>query len=211
MRPLSSLLERNRRDIMTRGLGILGAAFVVALALAPRSADAQQISACVNNSSGTVKFVAPNATCSNNETLVKLGGALAGADYQCVAGGQIIAGDPLQFSAPTVSFGSAIGTAGTPPITSFTLQQGIYQIHLSGSKFSIIPSANGNQISANLDGTNVANWTLLFTTDGFQVRGDIVGGDRLVSVGGANTTLKMINAQAVFTEGFCELVITKLQ
>ena len=52
---------------MTRGLGILGAAFVVALALAPRTADAQQIFACVNNNDGTMRIVAQNVTCRNNE------------------------------------------------------------------------------------------------------------------------------------------------
>src|SRR5262249_57852655 len=62
-------LERSRRNIMTRAAGIAGA-FVVALALAPISADAQQIFACVNNSSGEVKLVGQNATCPNNATLV---------------------------------------------------------------------------------------------------------------------------------------------
>ena len=54
---------------MTRASGIAGA-FVVALALTPISADAQQISACVNNSSGTIHIIAPNTTCANNEMLL---------------------------------------------------------------------------------------------------------------------------------------------
>jgi len=54
---------------MTRASGIAGA-FVVALALAPISADAQQIFACVNNSSGTIHIVAPNAACQSNEILL---------------------------------------------------------------------------------------------------------------------------------------------
>jgi hypothetical protein len=54
---------------MMRATGIAGV-FVVALALAPISADAQQISACVNNSSGEIKIVAPNAVCKNNEHLL---------------------------------------------------------------------------------------------------------------------------------------------
>jgi hypothetical protein len=66
MRPLSNLLGRNRRDIMTRGLGIVAAAFVMALVLAPVSADAQ-IFACVTNSDGTLRIVAPNTTCRNSE------------------------------------------------------------------------------------------------------------------------------------------------
>ena len=55
---------------MTRWLGIVGAVFVVALALAPRAADAQQIFACVNNSDGTTRIVAQNVTCRNNERLL---------------------------------------------------------------------------------------------------------------------------------------------
>src|SRR6516165_7323705 len=51
---------------MTRASGIAGA-FVVALALAPINAEAQQIFACVNNSSGTIHIVAQNAPCQSNE------------------------------------------------------------------------------------------------------------------------------------------------
>jgi len=54
---------------MTRAAGIAGG-FVVALALAPISADAQQISACVNNNDGTIRIVAQNTTCRNNEHLL---------------------------------------------------------------------------------------------------------------------------------------------
>jgi hypothetical protein len=45
---------------MTRVSGIAGA-FVVTLALAPISADAQQIFACVNTNSGAVRIVAQGA------------------------------------------------------------------------------------------------------------------------------------------------------
>jgi hypothetical protein len=55
---------------MKRATGIAGA-FVVALTLAPISADAQQqIFACVNNSSGTIHIVAQNVPCQNNEMLL---------------------------------------------------------------------------------------------------------------------------------------------
>jgi hypothetical protein len=62
-------LERNRRNIMTRVSGIAGA-FVVILALAPISADAQQIFACVSNNSGAVRIVAQGAPCRTPESLV---------------------------------------------------------------------------------------------------------------------------------------------
>jgi len=54
---------------MTRVSGIAGA-FVVTLALAPISADAQQIFACVNNNSGAVRIVAQGTACRTPESLV---------------------------------------------------------------------------------------------------------------------------------------------
>jgi hypothetical protein len=48
---------------MTRGLGIVGAAFAIALVLAPRSADAQTFFACVNSTTGLLYVVAANANC----------------------------------------------------------------------------------------------------------------------------------------------------
>src|SRR5215469_13258642 len=54
---------------MTRVLGIAGA-FVLILALAPISADAQQIFACVNNNTGAVRIVAQGAACRTPESLV---------------------------------------------------------------------------------------------------------------------------------------------
>src|SRR5215831_17305577 len=54
---------------MTRVSGVAGA-FVVTLALAPISADAQQIFACVNATSGAVRIVAQGVACRTPETLV---------------------------------------------------------------------------------------------------------------------------------------------
>ena len=54
---------------MMRVSGIAGA-FVVILALAPLSADAQQIFACVNSNSGAVRIVAQGAACRTPESLV---------------------------------------------------------------------------------------------------------------------------------------------
>jgi hypothetical protein len=59
----------NNGNIMTRVSGIAGA-FVVTLALAPISADAQQIFACVNANSGAVRIVAQGAACRSPESLV---------------------------------------------------------------------------------------------------------------------------------------------
>jgi|SRR5215831_317543 len=54
---------------MTRVSGVAGA-FVVTLALAPISADAQQIFACVNATSGAVRIVAQGVACRTPESLV---------------------------------------------------------------------------------------------------------------------------------------------
>jgi Collagen triple helix repeat (20 copies) len=54
---------------MTQVTGIVGA-FVVTLALAPISANAQQIFACVNNNSGAIRIVAQGAACRTPESLV---------------------------------------------------------------------------------------------------------------------------------------------
>jgi Collagen triple helix repeat (20 copies) len=54
---------------MTRVSGIAGA-FVVTLALAPISANTQQIFACVNNNSGAVRIAAQAAACRAPESLV---------------------------------------------------------------------------------------------------------------------------------------------
>ena len=51
---------------MPRAAGIAGL-FVVALALAPIRADAQQISACVNNT-GAIRIIAQGATCRSGES-----------------------------------------------------------------------------------------------------------------------------------------------
>ena len=52
-------------------LSIVSMAVSVSSALRPNGAAraADQIYACVNNSSGAVKLVAQNTTCKNNETL----------------------------------------------------------------------------------------------------------------------------------------------
>jgi Collagen triple helix repeat (20 copies) len=54
---------------MTRVSGIAGV-FVVTLAMAPISADAQQIFACVHANTGAVRIVAQDAACRTPEKLV---------------------------------------------------------------------------------------------------------------------------------------------
>jgi len=166
---------------MRRAAGIAGAlvivgAFVVALALAPVSA--QQHPASPKQSGG---------------------GALAGADYQCVLG-QFIGHTDLQADQPPlnfkpsqggVTFGSSISTAGTPPFSSFTLQPGKYQLHLSGNNF--LNSSGGLMtINAVLNDTPppVATWNSVGFAVNIGDHFDIAGGDRLISVAQVNTALQ---------------------
>src|SRR5262249_51373215 len=126
-----------------------------------------------------------------------------------------------------VTFGSSISTTGTPPFSSFTLQPGIYQIHLSTGPGTIdanladtfnpfnVPfpgiSAGYTYLQASLNGTSLVVWPMILrasTSNSF----DIIAGDRLISVGQPNSLLQIgtiwYNAM---TTGDCELVITRLQ
>jgi len=116
---------------MTRALGIVGAAFILALALAPRSADAQQIFACVRPK-GEIRIIAQGATCHPSEHLVAWGGPSAGADFVCQPPQTINAGTPISFQTQVGNFGGAIiYNAGG---TFFTFAQaGVYQLNFSGS------------------------------------------------------------------------------
>ena len=335
---------------MTRSAGIAGG-FVVALALAPISADAQVISACVNNSDGTLRIVAPNTTCRNNETLLPwnavgpqglpglpgpqgvpgpagtvgpagapgpagtpgapgaqgpagptgltgatgltgptgavgpagpagpqgavgpkgdtgatgpqgiqgltgakgdtgatgpqgpvgpqgitgLTGATGATGAQGPAGGPVAAraflctngvtqpSTPLSFNDTGTSFGSSIGTPGTAPFSSFTLQAGIYQIHLDGVGFGSTLPTSGIAVDAFLSGNRLGpplGYPWFSQVQPLSVNNpnnppninvvlDIAGGDRLVAVGN-NTTLQF-RPTVLFQGGFCELVITQLQ
>jgi hypothetical protein len=98
-----------------------------------------------------------------------------------------------------VNFGSAIGTPGTPPWTSFLLQPGIYSINLSAF-FSPVPFT----ISATLNGTSVMAIWYPF--------GNIFVGERLISVSQTNTILSLIVASpgAVGLAQDSALIITQV-
>jgi hypothetical protein len=146
------------------------------------------------------------------------GGLAAGANYQCVPGQTLPPGPPFSFQPAVdfVNFGSAISTAGTPPFTSFTLQPGIYQINLSGNGFAGAQGVVVRQIPAFLNGTEVAIWNTIADASNPASVTNIVGGDRLVTVGAANSSFTIsaepLPAQAPFsTAAACWLVITKVQ
>jgi hypothetical protein len=110
---------------MTRGLGIVGAAFVVALGLAPISAQGQQIFACVNNSDGTMRIVAQNVTCRNNET--KLVWSVAGPQGPMGSAGPTGPTGPQGPAGPAGAQGPAgpQGPMGAPGATGATGSQGL--------------------------------------------------------------------------------------
>ena len=149
---------------MTRGLGIVGAAFVVALALAPISADAQQIVACVNNSSGTIHVVVQaGQSCQGNEVTL-IWNIIGPPGPQGPAGppGPVGPVGPVGPQGPQGVAGVAgppgpqgpQGPAGPPgtvmPISDFqcVVPQQISQSSPTGSLFLFQPGASG----VNLDG-----------------------------------------------------------
>jgi len=217
---------------MTRGLGIVGAAFVVALGLAPISAQGQQIFACVNNSDGTTRIVAQNVTCRNNETKLvwnvagpsgpigpvgptgatgpqgPAGGVLALSSYTCSPDQLIPFLSSINFGSNGISLGSGISTMGVQ-FNSIVLQPGIYQIQLSGTGFTNQSNSVAFIVPYLNGSANAAiAWpTVLGLSGGFNV----VGGAHLVQVTQLNTTLQFQFASDGNTTGSCELIITRLQ
>src|SRR5262249_16264737 len=137
-------------------------------------------------------------------------------EFLCSVSGTLNPGDPLQFISTSHAAGSFILT-NQETITSFVLQPGLYQIHLSGSNLtppprvlrrSILPVLNPNNHSAlpwttiPNGGTNSGNCAPLT---------NIEGGDRFLSVDVPNTTLQILNVGfgPIMTGGSrCELIIT---
>jgi hypothetical protein len=212
---------------MTRVSGI-AATFVVALALAPISAEAQQISACINTSSGVVTIVAPNATCRNNETLVMWGAAgspapaLGASAFSCtparLTNGGPLFGDATTGYIPGVSFGSGITYA--PMATTFVLQPGIYLLQLSVflhintsngfTQFLVNVAVNAQNVNNFFGASSVVNSSAFFP----------VTGDRLLQISTANTTVGFnvefdpVQNADTFTTGTpnsCQIIFTRLQ
>jgi hypothetical protein len=195
---------------MTRATGIAGG-FVVALALAPVSADAQTtISACVNNNSGTIHIVAQGTPCQNGEMPLtwSAGGTLAARDFGCLPQQLTAAGQLITFDSgfgASVNFGSSISA---PPIM---LQPGIYQIN-----FEAVITNGGLTSVAFLSPfpqyilypVNVASPT---SPNSGMTR---ILGDRLFVISQNNTPVKIETSGTVLPNtqlDFCYLSITQLQ
>jgi hypothetical protein len=108
------------------------------------------------------------------------------------------------------TFGSAINPTSQSPFSGFSLNKGIYQIHLDGT-----PLVNSEGITPTIRGLLnnliVSPFFVWNTTPfpGAPTASIIIGGDRLINVGD-NTTLSFAADSSIQT-GNCELVITKLQ
>jgi hypothetical protein len=210
------------RYIMTRSLGIVGAAFVVALGLTPISAQSQQISACVNNSSGTIHIVGPNGTCSSNERLLTWNATPLGASqFSCASGFNVpSSGGPLAPSGgytAGVTFGS--GITYTPGGTTFMLQPGIYQVQLNvpsvrmffapntigTSSFNVRVLVNANLVTTFLGEGSIANGKALVP----------VAGNELLQISAANTVVGFdVEFIQVAISSFviaCNIIFTQLK
>jgi hypothetical protein len=172
----------------------------------PQKASAQVVYACVT-SIGNISIVAANANCLPGATKTTLSaGFLAGRAFKCGAG-NVTAGDDISFnpSMSMVSFGTSIGPTGTGPWTSFTLQPGFYLIHFSGGQGTPPnPNPDGLQIQAILNGSGQATWY------DFGADAAIVGGDRLILVSAANSTLKMNSNVAATFSPQCAFLIMQV-
>ena len=209
---------------MTRISGIAGA-FVVALALAPVSADAQQIFACVQNSSGTVRVVPQFVSCGNNESLVSwnvtgppgpqgpvgpvgptgmtgpqgpAGQALAERAFACSSQSTVKASQPIPlFDGGQAGFGSSISTTGNP-FTNFVLQPGIYQIHLDGIAWVPTPPYTGDGfplITLTMNSVGQAAWFMAPEAPPSPIVG---GGPGMDISGGGTGHLRSLSPTACF-------------
>jgi hypothetical protein len=180
-------------------------------------AMAQQIFACVNNSSGTIHIVAQNSACQSNEILLNwnvvgpqgpagpagatgatgatgpqgpAGTALGAANFFCPHGPFTYSpGAPIPGAAFTagVSFGSPVSYDGT---TFFLANAGIYQVHFNAGN-AILSEESIIVVDMFINGV-LNNWTWQATANpGFAV-GELAG-DVLIQVP-ANTTVQILNA-----------------
>ena len=199
---------------MHRSFALVRAALVVIglLLAGPQKASAKAISACVASGgplSGSIIVVAANANCPANGggvtwtkiTLSTTPGITAGAAFNCPLPQTINPGGAMSFQPSSLAnFGSAIGTPGTPPFNTFTLQPGIYSINLSAFFLILSP----NEILATLNGTTQGRWPPF---------GQVFVGETLISVSQPNTALSfpVTTAVPVALAETCALTITKVQ
>jgi hypothetical protein len=242
--------DMSANRIITCTLAAAGVFLIGSQAMA--QAPGGQIFACVNNLTGAVRIVAQNTTCRAIEQLVvwnvvgpqgpagpvgaqgpvgPQGPQGAGlvqsvSEFECAASPNTMnVGDPYLFVGTSDNAGSPVSTVAgaNGGITSFVLQPGLYQIHLSGFNLTglqfttafLTPVLNPADDTPTpwvarpngLTDATIGSGTPLL---------DIGGGDRLLQVVHPNAVLQIQNGgfeglgQVTTDQLICVLIITKL-
>lgn len=203
-------------------LWVLGVALFVSAALEPNDAAhaANQIYACVNNSSGEIKLLGQDTACKNNETLVawNVVGPAGPTGPQGPAGaGGVAAFTQFTLSTPTaccsapINFTSNIsgggGIGGSGQLSSFVLQPGIYQVQL----FANVVTGCG-VVNVMLDNAPVAQLVMGSFCQFPAV--STISSVQLVTVSSPNQVLGFVVPSGSGSVGFDDggtLILTKLQ
>src|SRR6516165_1145685 len=152
---------------------LLASVAIIGLLLAgPQKASAQVLNACVTSIGNISILAGPNSPCSGGTktTLSTTPGAVAARLYDCGTQSVAVNGN-VSFIDSGIGFGTTLPT-GTTSFTSFLLQPGFYQAHLS---ISFVQSNDPSPQVFKLNGWLIPSAGPL-------------SGDRLFSVTTANTS-----------------------
>ena len=201
-------------------LWVLAVALFVSAALEPNGAAraANQIYACVNNSSGEIKLLGQDPGCKNNETLVvwNVVGPAGPTGPQGPAGGasaftQFTLSTPTACCSAPINFTSSIsgggGIGGSGQLSSFVLQPGIYQVQF----FANVVTGCG-VMNVLLDNAPVVQWVMGSFCQFPPV--STISAVQLVTVSSPNQVLGFMVPSASGSVGFDDggtLILTKLQ
>jgi len=161
---------------------LLASVATIGLLLAgPQKASAQVLNACVTSIGNISILAGPNAPFpgGTKTTLSQTPGAIAARQYNC--GDQTVAvGGSVSFVDSGIGFGTTLPT-GTMSFTSFVLQPGIYQFHLTISNQVSPPDTI---LAIPQEASPQALWLL-------PLSHTPLSGDRLFSVTTANTSVAL--------------------
>jgi hypothetical protein len=202
-------------------LAILSAAIAVSTFASGRAAHAQvqQLNACVNNSSGTIKMVAQGTVCSEGATLFSWNtqGVRAASEYFC--GGSVLVDGTIRFSFNSGNSSSSTGVGGSSAAAaSLILQPGLYLFHFQtrAQYFDANGLRPAGQALARmfLDNQFVTQFIFSETTGSLFSVG-VGGGSKLLKVTGANQAVSFtvendFNVSAVVLDD-CFLSVLQLQ
>jgi len=157
---------------------LLASVATIGLLLAgPQKASAQVLNACVTSIGNISILAGPNSPCpgGTKTTLSTTPGAVAARLYDCGTQSVAVNGN-VSFIDSGIGFGTTLPT-GTTSFTSFLLQPGFYQAHLS---ISFVQSNDPSPQIFKLNGIASAVWLIPSAGP--------LSGDRLFSVTTANTS-----------------------